>query len=297
MPYALRNTLILIILFVVINALGIYVFSFRLRNDTISIESELLTKMNELESIRENNQYFDEIEQSMIHERETWKNLPKRLYRTENSVESFAYFHTLASQKDSRVSFNYRKNEHKTVKSGDISSNRYTLLGDTRFQDLFRFIWKLENYAPLYVIEELEILPPVDRAARDKFGRNAVHFLMTVKGYSADLQNEELRIQSSVDDGSPVNMNSNPFAALVTKQLPPNTGNLLTVDNAVLLGMSSEEAYIKDPSGKVWTIGLGGEVYLGKMTIIDPNAGYVEFTLNEGGFLRKVVLKMSFRSN
>ncbi|MCP4724746.1 MAG: hypothetical protein GY863_06905 [bacterium] len=297
MSYTIRNTLILVVLLIAVSALGVYVFSFNLRQEAIRLENDLLIRINELNSLRENNQNFHQIEQSMLYSQDIWKNLPKRLYRIENSVESYAYFNTLASQKDSRLSFNFRKNKLNTVKTNNISHNRYTLVGEARYIDLFRFIWKLENYASLYIIEELEILPPTDKYAREKFGKSAVHFLMTVKSYSMDIGSEELTRQTPVYDMAPVKLNINPFAALISKKLPPNIENLMVVDNSVLLGMSNNEAYLRDPDGKVWNIKRGGKVYLGVLTGIDPDKGLVEFTLSEGGFLRKVTLRMSFKSN
>jgi hypothetical protein len=233
----------------------------------------------------------------MMIARDLWYNLPKKLYRTENSVESFAYFNTLASQRDSKLNFNYRKNDIKTKTDNNIFSNRYTLIGYAGFIDLYRFIWKLENYAPLYVIEELEILPISDKMEKEKIGNNAVQFLMTVKSYSAEIDDEVLLRLVPDCERVPVKPGINPFAALIKKQLPPNKEELMVVDNVVLLGMSDIEAYIKDSSGKIWTLGKGDRVYLGELTTINPDAGKVEFTLNEGGFLRKVSLELSFKSN
>ena len=94
----------------------------------------------------------------------------------------------------------------------------------------------------------------------------------------------------------PKSVLSNPFQALIQKELPPNRNNLLDVDKATLLGLIQSAAYFRDNTGRTRTLRIGDDVYLGKLTSIDPDNGTVEFTLNEGGFLRKVTLHLEYKN-
>jgi hypothetical protein len=49
-----------------------------------------------------------------------------------------------------------------------------------------------------------------------------------------------------------------------------------------------------DPLGRLITLQVGDEVYLGKMTATRPQEGLVEFTLNNGGIIQTVNKQIVF---
>lgn len=293
MSYSLRNTLLLLVLVVLVMSSGEYSLSSRFRkrlSETASITTE---KKSELGRLRSYNQNYDEIDFQMRNARAVWVSHPKHLKNYENSVASFEYFNMIASIPDSRLNFNFRKINAEVETKNGINSNLYTLTGDVQFVNLFRFIWKLENFEPLYTIEELEIEPVSGNSGNTEINKNYVHYYLTVRGYSVEHDGIEKQFPRSVDT---VNRSVfNPFTTLVQKSIPPNKDNLLNADKAVLLGISTSTAILMGPSGKNWTLQRGDKVYLGSLTDINPRNRTVEFTLNAGGFLKKVVLSMKFK--
>ena len=293
MSYSLRNTLLLLCMLIIIAAGGTYKISYRYRQITAGLEQQLEDRNGELEMLRAHNNNYDRVEARLYTAQSTWQTMHKRVYNEENSSVSFAYLNKFASQPDSRVSFKYRKNQLEPLKKGIISTNTYTLSGEASFLNLYRFVWKLEHYSPLYKLEELEIEKLNENTEKSVFESNKIRFIMTVHGFS--VEQTGLDKQKAVSEKTPKKTLANPFHALVQKQLPPNKNNLLNVDKATLLGLIQSAAYFRDDTGRTRTLRNGDEVYLGKLTSIVPDEGTVEFTLNEGGFLRKVKLHLEYK--
>ena len=53
---------------------------------------------------------------------------------------------------------------------------------------------------------------------------------------------------------------------------------------------------VRDRKGRFNSLKVGDKVYLGYLTRIDPKRGEAEFTLNKGGIIEKVVLKIFVKS-
>jgi len=288
MSYTVRNTLIILVLIVIISIGGIYFVSFRMQNDVLAVEKTLKAKEEELKQLRANNLFFSEVENRLENVRKAWHELPKKIYREENTAISFAYFNRLARQRDSMIFYNYSLNATRQI--GKMDVNYYTLIGDASFTNLYNFIWKLEHYKPLYSIETLDIKPLSDTDKIERYGLGRIEFALVIRSFKVD--QEGLEEQSLAGEFPPVRTSYNPCYPLIQETLPPNDENLLVVDNAILQGFTDNTAFLRDNQGNSWFLKIGDKVYLGSLTRIIPEETSVEFTLNEGGFLRKVVLKL-----
>ena len=54
------------------------------------------------------------------------------------------------------------------------------------------------------------------------------------------------------------------------------------------------KAFVLDQTNTIRTLQEGDEVYLGYITKIDPESGSIEATLNKGGIIDKVDLKIRY---
>ena len=70
--------------------------------------------------------------------------------------------------------------------------------------------------------------------------------------------------------------------------------NLLDVATINVKAVASGKALVMDPAGRLITLQIGDEVYLGKMTATHPQEGAVEFTLNNGGIIETVSKQIAF---
>jgi hypothetical protein len=84
---------------------------------------------------------------------------------------------------------------------------------------------------------------------------------------------------------------ANPFFPVVLSQLPPNTHNLIDVEQALLVGIVGGKAVFQDVNGHR-QVGVGDAVYLGYITDVDAATGKVAARLNKGGIVDEVELDL-----
>ena len=82
------------------------------------------------------------------------------------------------------------------------------------------------------------------------------------------------------------------FYPLIRNEIPPNTNKLLDVQNATLLALIPDGAFIADGQGTTYLLWEGDQVYLGYLTEIDFDNNTVRFILNKGGIIDKVDLTL-----
>src|SRR5690606_19843527 len=83
----------------------------------------------------------------------------------------------------------------------------------------------------------------------------------------------------------------NPFFPSVMEELPPNTYNLLEVENANLVAIIGQHAVFRDANG-THQLGVGDKVYLGHIKVVDPKKDLVVVHLNKGGIVDEVELAL-----
>lgn len=289
MSYSMRNTILLLLLSAVIFSVGEYIVNYSAKKKLNNATLRLAGSRKELEEMRTYNMDYDWIKTQMVSAQELWTTHPKRINNTENSVVSYEYFNTLASFPDSKISFNFRKNEINDKGYKRIRTNTYILSGESSFVKLYKFLWKLERFSPLYTVEELEI----EQVNGTAGAGDTVKFYISIKGYSTDeIDNSKKVSARSSGAAEPAR---NPFRALLWNSLPVNTGNLPEVDGSVLLGLSNNNAVLKDQNGKIWSLKEGDAVYLGILSGIDQKNQRAVFSLNMGGIMKTAYLDIQFK--
>jgi len=93
----------------------------------------------------------------------------------------------------------------------------------------------------------------------------------------------------------PQPITSNPFLPNILKLTPLNVRNLVDVATINVKAVAPGKALVMDQTGKLITLQVGDEVYLGKMTATHPQEGTVEFTLNNGGIIETVSKQIVFK--
>ncbi len=95
-------------------------------------------------------------------------------------------------------------------------------------------------------------------------------------------------------DSIPQPITSNPFLPSILKMSPQNVHNLLDVSSINVKAVAPGKALVMDPTGRLITLQVGDQVYLGKLTATNPQEGAVEFTLNNGGIIETVNKQIVF---
>lgn len=198
----------------------------------------------------------------------------------------------------------------------DYSFYSFSVTGRGYYSSLYRFIWEVENNRLFYKIRDLSVehvdLKDTEPQTGNERLRVMVGFTFTLDAYFAGRDGlsapetmyaglfEDNELPMGRSDGRPPVPSSylassqprgNPFFPSVLDEIPPNTYNLLEVENANLVAIVGDKALFTDTHG-THRLGVGDKVYLGYVKVIDPKKDLVIVHLNKGGIVDEVELTL-----
>ncbi len=288
MPYAVRNSIVLAVLILLVNSIGWFALVMPTRKQEKKIQAELATLDANL--ARDANLYslIEKAHNDLSEMRKRWQSRPKILPRTEDTRISYKYLHSIVMRGKHPFPYDFDFEDYRDTLG--MSSRKYSFRADVTFEQLFEFLHYFETNRRLMVILEMQMdAKPPREDERD--AKEMVTLNTRMIAYAATNGTDE--IVSSVEP--PPHLFWDPFKSQVKERLPKNDENLLEVDHSKLVAIASNGnriAFLQNQQGTLMTLKEGDEVYLGYVTKIDPPSATVEFTLNYGGFIRKRVLAL-----
>ena len=289
MSYAIRNTLVLAILFILVAAGGGYWVFSRQLGELKGIRQDQDEVSREIEEMGDVHAVLEEITAKLEEAKERWRHREKVIPPVDNPADTYAYLNRIVSRTGTAVRYNFRFRDS----GGDsvLSWNRYDISdGYGSYARLYGFLWRLENQRRLYRIEELTVQEETLTDERTGQPRSRVRFNCQLMAYfmpgtdpHAD-EAEFLRLTS---------LSRDPFRPLLYEDVPLNTENLLEVDKAQLLAIVGEMIYVRDQGGETRYLQLGDRVYLGHLAEVDHGNSRVMFVLNKAGLTDYVTLGLS----
>jgi hypothetical protein len=288
--YKLRNSIALGILLFLILAVGTYIRAFHLPKKVKALEAQVLKIDEELQNTPNLVNQFNDLSAILTDTQKRWESRNKDIPPADISSQSYAYFSRLIDLSgEVKLNMVYTG----TTMLGNYGYNTYGLRGEAVFDNLYRFIWYLENDRRLYKIQSLtlkgiEVAPSIEY----ELGQVLVTFDMTVHAYFSSVS----ELSSSLGERSltPNTLNVDPFTPVIAAGLPPNAHDLVEVERSELKAVIPGKAFVLDQGNTIRTINEGDEVYLGYVTRVDPEGGRVECTLNKGGIIEKVEMKIRY---
>ena len=165
----------------------------------------------------------------------------------------------------------------------------YKVYGVGAFNSVYKLIYAIEHSKELKKIEKGDVSgnTSVDSKGVPHY---LVKFDLLVRVYF-----------SSSDQYAAVNYkenNLNPsdlheaFYPLIRNEIRPNVNNLPDIQDATLISLVPQGAFISDSKGNTLLLKKGDPVYLGYLTDIDYDNETVTFVLNKGGILEYETLKI-----
>lgn len=307
------NIIILLLLFVLVTGAGVYVTFVEQPKEIERLEqAEKVARLKQAEvtSLLAEEATSNTVAEEAIRKwRARYKVIPANL----NSADVMNYINqrTISGFKNFDVQMEGSKS------TADFSNYTISVKGRGYFSSLYKFIWEVENSRDFYRIRDLS-LEHIDLTSEDeKTGNNKlqvmVSFSMKVDAYyggknglsaplgSDDRLGEEFLLPTSAGnlDLPPVPLSFlpkerpdiNPFYPLILENIPPNTYDLLDLENAELISIANGKAVFSYKDEFV-SVGLGDPVYLGEITRIDVMEGIVSARLNKGGIVDEVEHKL-----
>lgn len=289
MSYKIRNSIALGILLLLILGIGTYIRAFNLPKKSKQIEREVKKIDEELQNTPNLVNQFNDLSAVLTDAQKRWENRNKDIPPVDVTSQSYAYFSRLIDLSGPvKLDMVYTGVQN----MGSYGYNTYNLKGEAPFDNLYRFIWYLENDRKLYKISTLSLRGVEVAPKEDEEGKVLVTFDMSVQAFFSSVS----ELSSSLGERSitPNGLSVDPFAPVISSGLPPNTRSLVEIERADLKAVIPGKAFVLDQTNTIKTLREGDEVYLGYVTRIDPEAGRIECTLNKGGIIQKVELKIRY---
>ena len=290
MSYKIRNSIALgVILFLVVAIGGYFSFIYqpgkikKYRAEAKKIESKLLDNTIQTSAITG----MQDKLRGTVHR---WNNRTKEIGEFDISSQTYGYLSDIIDESGSlRMNMVY-SGRKETSKYG---YNTYKLTGTAEFPNIFRFIWLLENGRRLYKITSINLRSEEQTKLNQEYPTVELRYDMELNAFYTPERSLGKPVMKP--DSAPQPITSNPFVPNILKLTPLNVRNLVDVAGINVKAVAPGKALVMDQTGKLITLQVGDEVYLGKMTSTHPQEGTVEFTLNNGGIIETVSKKIVFK--
>ncbi len=282
MSYKIRNSIVLAALIFLVSVIGSYVTIFY---QPKKIEQNLKESKKITAQLQDNSEQMIAIEQNQDKLRETmhrWNNRIKEISESDVSSQTYGYLSDIIDESGAQqLKMNLALTG--TTDGATIGYNTYKITGVSEFANIFRFLWLLENGRKLYKIKNVTFRSEEVGADSMEFPQIVIQYDMDINAYFT--KEKTLGMQVMRPDSTPQPIMSNPFQPSILRKTPANVRNLVDVDRISVKATANGKALVMTDDGKLVTLMVGDEVYLGKVANIIPKDGVIEFTLNDGGIV------------
>lgn len=201
----------------------------------------------------------------------------------------------------------------------DFGTYTFKANGRAYYTSLYKFIWEIENNRNFYrirdlTLDQIDLVTENEETGTDEL-QVLVSFSMSIDAFYGGANGLSAGDEGFVglfeSDGLPINKAdgaerppvpsyvlpemkppTNPFYPLIMDAVPPNTYNLLDVEQAKLVSIIGSDKAVFVEGNEYKTLGVGDPVYLGEITLIDPTNDRVLARLNRGGIIDEVEMTM-----
>ena len=179
------------------------------------------------------------------------------------------------------------------VKEDRVNYYNYKVDGVGSFESVYRLFYAIEHSKEFKKIESGDVSgnTTVDTKGNSRY---LVKFQLDVKTYFAD--NDQFSSTNYEENKMTPRTLYNAFYPLIRNKIKPNTSNLPNIQDAELLFLYPNGAFIKDTKGNTFLLKEGDEVYLGYVTTISYKSKSVSFILNKGGIVEYYKLTVNNKS-
>jgi len=281
----LRSTLGLVALLLLILLIGgIYIFTFQR-----SAISEKKIKLEELDA-----NSYDPVELAARYDELTIRsaildsvlssrkfNIPKDL----SSINFYNFVNGIVSNFSEYTKVNVEFQNQ--LQDKEFSVYEYKLSGSGFYNEIFQLIYSIEHSKELKKVTTLSAgnLIKTDKESMPMF---LVNFELNTQVYFSN--DSRFAPKEFVENDLRTGPIYDAFYPLIRNEIPPNVDELLDVQEARLLALIPEGAFIADSHGNTYLVWEGEQVYLGYLTKIDYENNNVNFILNKGGIIERINL-------
>lgn len=281
----LKNTLALVgLLIFILVAGGAYILIFQ-RGELSAKEDKLRElKANDYNTEQLNAQYENLYKRAVVLDSVLAArkfNIPQNL----SSVKFYDFVTKLTNglSPDTKVDVTYEDQKQER----DFFYYSYTVKGVAPYNDLYKLIYGIEQSKELKKINSINLSGLV-KNEKEEGPKFLVGFNLGVNVYYST--DNRFATSALVENDLSARPLYDAFYPLLRNDIPPNSEGLLDVQDAKLLALVPEGAFLADAKGSTYLLWEGEPVYLGYLTSIDYKNNRVKFIINRGGVIEKVEL-------
>jgi hypothetical protein len=296
MSFKIRNTIVLAVVFLVITGGGMFYWMYYQPKQLKAAQTQIQRIERELVDFPQTVNEVEELTNTLADTKRRYDSRSKEIPPFDITSQTYAYMSTGIdeagfSSDNEYVRFNMTFEGTKDL--GSYGYNIYQLTeGEGAFENLYKFIYYLENGSRLYKINWINFLTMEAVDPNTKETRKWISFQMELHAYFTKIQelNTSLAAKSLTHTQAPFDPFNPLILQTVSAEAPENEIDVKGLDlKAVLPG----KAFILY-KGELMVLHLGDKVWRGFVSRISPADSKVVFTLNEGGIVRRVEKKMVF---
>ena len=284
MPYAIRNSIILGVLLIIVFVGGM------LSN------SQSVKRLEKIEKVfRENNQTLDQLKKTnpdlektdeIIASLEEMKKKAlennKIILKNDNPSQTYQYLIDITETFTPGLNFDFKVAQ--SGKKGNLPFNSYTLNGSGNVELLHFFLYQLEYQAPLYVIESMRI-SETSVALKD-----TVDFSMKLSVFydkKTGTSISEIPFRSF----SYSNLTYNPFYSQIHAPLDrTEEEKYININSSAIIGLTPDKVFLRDMNGQILTLVPGTRVAYGYLNYINWKQQCAVFNINRIGINQEVTM-------
>ncbi len=288
MNYALRNTLILSVLLVLV------ILGFLLGNTSSvkkikvikSAYENNLKQLNDLKAANPDMENQDLFIQSL-------KDLEKKVQRESKLIPqkndptiTYKYMLDICDNFCPDMKFNFIYNRLSKIEN--ISFYSYTIKGIAPIQSFYTFVYQIESQYMLYVIESIKI----NEETKDDISSGNVSFVIVLNAYFEETATEigdipfrKLKYK---------NVRYDPFYSRIhAPVLDEEEQEFLDIYSSGMIGLTPNKVFIKDRIGRIHILEIGDKVAYGTLESINWKEQYATFQLNEIGVIKDMKIYLN----
>lgn len=281
MSYALRNTIILLVVLVTILGLGYAYFAYVQQPQIDSLESVVSERETELRNKQNIVAQLADLQVQFEESSEFIENFPKTLFRTSDPDQIYRFLSILSATDP--VTFDYIFNDSTMTDQYGVVQSQVT--GQASHRALLNFISRIEHSEPVQKINNITITPT---GAEPSY--NHVNFTFNIRSYFDRLALLDAPLTPGISER--ISMSTHNSYYPLIRSIEPNVDGLTNVEDSRLVGMGANVVYLLNQNGRMVTHRENDQVYLGRLISIDVNAGIATFRLNKGGIIETVTMEV-----
>jgi hypothetical protein len=289
--YKIRNTLVLGIIWFIIAASGVVYYWIILPKQIKKIKKEITIINKQLEDLPG---LTDEVQRLTIQFQDVkrrYDSRSKEIPQLDISSQTYEYMSN-GVEEAGFIKFNMKFMGQRNKSSWGFNSYKLER-GEAQFENLFRFIYFLENGRRLYKIASIDLEHKEAIDDETKEVTKWIAFDMEIHAYFVRNIPElgtSLAAKSLTMIPSPFDPFNNMITEILSTEVPRGE---IDADKAEVKAVLPGKVFVEFDNA-LQILHLGDKVWRGSVSRVNPESSSVDYSLNEGGVFRRLTKKIIF---